>query len=169
MVDAGILSEDDRVELIEGEIVEMTPIGDAHAACVDGLGELFVERLRSVAITRVQGPVRLGLRSEPQPDIALLRRRADRYRTGGPGPENVFLLVEVADTTLAEDRQVKIPLYAAAGIAEAWIVDLKAGRLEVYRRPSALGYRDHIQMRRGDVVTIEAFPDIAFTVDEILG
>jgi len=169
MVEAGILAEDDRVELIRGEVVEMTPIGRSHAARVDRLTRLFTSRLGERAIVRVQGPLPLGPDSEPQPDLTLLRPCSDFYLETPLRPSDVFLVVEVADSSLATDRTVKMPLYAEAGIREAWLVDLVAGRLEVHRDPTPHGYRDVRTLHPGEPVDLEAFPDLALTVDDVLG
>lgn len=169
MAQAGILGEDDRVELIEGEIVEMPPIGDRHAASVDRLTEGFVQRFSDVAIVRVQNPVRLDEHSEPQPDLALLRRRADFYASGHPAPPDVFLLVEVADTSAELDRRVKIPLYARSGIPEAWLIDLQQETLTVYRDPTPEGYRAVQVLHRTDSIAPAAFPDRALAVADLLG
>ncbi len=169
MAQAGILGEDDRVELIEGEIVEMPPIGDRHAASVDRLTERFVQRFSDVAIVRVQNPIRLGEHSEPQPDLALLRRRADFYAAGHPAPPDVFLLVEVADTSAELDRRVKIPLYARGGIPEVWLLDLQQETLTVYRVPTPDGYRAVQVLHRADAIAPAAFPDRALAVADLLG
>lgn len=169
MVGAGILSEDERIELIEGEVVEMTPIGNAHAACVDALAEQFITRLRGRAITRVQGPIRLDAHSEPQPDVALLRQRADRYRSELPQPDDILLVVEVADTSLDRDRGVKLPLYARAGIPEAWVANVIARQLEVHRQPSERGYLDAVVLEPDRDVRLSAFPDVVFRVGELFG
>ena len=169
MAEAGILTEDDRVELIRGEIVEMTPSGRRHAACVDRLNEMFILRLAQATIVRVQNPVELDDNSEPQPDLVLLRRRADFYEAGHPQAEDILLLVEVADTTVETDRDVKILLYANSGIAEVWLVDINAQCLEVYRQPSEKGYQIIQKYYRGQTVTIQAFSEVSFTVDEVLG
>jgi Uma2 family endonuclease len=169
MAEAGILTEDDRVELIRGEIVEMTPIGRHHAACVNRLAELFFVRLAQTVIVAVQNPVELDNNSEPQPDLVLLRRRADFYEAGHPQSEDILLLVEVADTTVEADRNVKIPLYANSGISEVWLVDINAQCLEVYRQPSEKGYQIIQKYYRGQTVTIQAFSEVSFTVDEVLG
>src|ERR671938_544657 len=124
MGEAGILTEDDRVELIEGEIIEMSPIGSRHAACVNRLNTLLGRHLRQTAIVSVQNPIRLDAYSEPEPDVALLRPRADYYESGHPTPADALLIVEVADTSADYDRIIKLPLYAKAGIPEAWLVDL---------------------------------------------
>lgn len=149
MGQAGVLGEDDRVELLEGEIVDMTPIGSRHAACVDRLTAVFSERLGGRAIVRVQNPVRLDDWSEPQPDIALLRVRDDYYAGAHPGPDDVLLLVEVADASAASDRLSKLPLFAAAGIAETWLLDLTASTVEIYRDPAAGRYWRHAPGRAG--------------------
>ncbi|MBD2182639.1 Uma2 family endonuclease [Planktothrix sp. FACHB-1355] len=169
MVNAGILKEDDRVELIKGEIIQMSPIGRFHAACVDRLIELFILRLGSLVNVRGQNPVELNDNSEPQPDLALLRRRADFYESGHPQTQDILLIIEVADTTVESDREVKIPLYAASGIVEVWLVNIPAECIEVYRQPSANGYQSVQIFQRGQSIFIEAFPDVSFTVDEILG
>lgn len=135
MAEAGILHEDDRVELIEGELIEMSPIGSEHAGCVDALGTLFHERLGSLVHVRIQNPVRLSQRLEPEPDVALLRPRADRYRDSHPGAADILLLIEVADTSLAYDKRTKLRLYAREGVPETWIVDLGGSRVEAHRRP----------------------------------
>lgn len=169
MAEAGILGEDDRVELLEGEIVEMAPIGSGHAACVDRLTHLLVRQFAEKAIIRVQNPVRLGERSEPQPDLALLRPRPDFYAKAHPGPEDILLLVEVAETSVGVDREVKLPLFARAGVPEVWLVDLPGERIEVYRKPTPQGYQEVRQVRRGECVASQAFPDIALAGGEILG
>ncbi|MBI4634928.1 MAG: Uma2 family endonuclease [Candidatus Rokubacteria bacterium] len=167
MAEAGILHEDDRVELLEGEIVEMAPIGDRHAQCVDRLTNTLAVRAAGRAIVRVQGPVRLSMRSEPQPDIALLRFRPDFYPRH-PGPADVLLLIEVAETSLETDR-AKVPLYARAGIAEVWLVDLAGEAVEVFREPGPGGYGRVERVGHGGRVTVPALPDVTFPVDEILG
>ncbi len=169
MVRAGILREDARVELIEGELYDMNPIGWAHQACVDWLTASFVRQLGDRAIVRAQGPIRLGDRSLPQPDLTLLRPRADYYRHEGPAASDVLLLVEVSDTTLAYDRDVKVPLYARAGIPEVWLVDLAGEQLLVFREPEHDGYRDSRVYRPGDALSPQAFPDMSLAVDDLLG
>jgi Uma2 family endonuclease len=170
MAEAGIFHEDDRVELIRGEIVEMTPIGSVHASVVDVLNSLLGRALtREQAIVRVQNPARLDQRSEPQPDIMLLRPRSDFYRSGHPGPSEVLLLIEVSDTSLAYDRSVKLSLYAQAGIAEVWIIDIEAETVEVNRDPESGSYAIHSVVARRASVSPQAFPEIRLSVDEILG
>lgn len=139
MAEAGILGEDDRVELLDGEIVEMTPIGPRHAGGVNRLTRLFTTRLGARAIVTVQNPVVLGVRWEPQPDLAILRPRPDFYSTAHARPEDILLIVEVAETSGEADRRVKVPGYAAAGVPETWRVDLPGDpwRSTVTPRPRA--------------------------------
>jgi Uma2 family endonuclease len=169
MAKAGILGEDDRVELIDGEIVEMAPIGSRHAACVKGLNEIFSQRAALQVLLSIQDPIRLGQRSEPQPDIALLRRRADRYATSHPGPDDVLLVIEVADTTTEYDREVKALLYARAGIREFWLVDLEGDHIEVYQDPSPEGYQQVRIVRRGERLSPQALPFLDLSSSDILG
>jgi Uma2 family endonuclease len=168
MAEAGILSEDDRVELIEGELVTMSPIGSRHAACVARLTALLFP-VGGRGILWVQNPIRLGARSEPQPDVALLRYRPDFYASAHPGPEDILLVVEVAETSADADRSLKIPLYARYGIPEAWLVDLLEERIEIYRHPTPQGYRSLHIAHRGETVSPTALPDLELSVDEILG
>lgn len=141
MAEAGILSPDARIELIEGELVDMAPIGSRHAAVVDRFARSLTLAVGERAIVRVQGPVRLNELSEPQPDIALLRPREDFYAAAHPGPADVLLLIEVADSSLEYDRGVKLPLYARHGIPECWLVNLERGVINRCREPSDDGYR----------------------------
>jgi Uma2 family endonuclease len=170
MLDAGILTEDDRVELIEGEIIEMAPTGSSHAARVDRLTRCFAPLLtKGAAIVRVQGPVRLSYRTEPLPDLALLRPRDDYYADAHPGPTDVLLLVEVAETSAAYDRRTKMPLYAHAGIPEAWIVLPTERRIEVYRQPTAKGYAETRVLHPDESISPSAFPDLNIAAADILG
>lgn len=139
MGEAGILSEEARVELIEGEIVDMPPIGSGHAGEVRILNHLLTRAVGDAAIVDVQDPVVLGEHSEPQPDLMLLRPRDDFYTRSHPRPEDVLLLIEVADTSAHYDRTVKIPLYAQHGIPEVWLLDLPQKCLEVHRAPRPEG------------------------------
>ena len=135
MAEVGILDDDARVELIDGEIIDMAPPGSAHAATVTYLTEVFMSAVGGMASVRVQNPVRLSKYSEPQPDLALLRRRDDFYRERHPQPDDVLLIVEVAASSLRFDRKKKVPLYARHGILELWLVDLGGRRLVRYRAP----------------------------------
>lgn len=163
---AGVFADDQRVELIEGEVVPMSPIGEEHADCVDTIAELFHARLAGRVRIRVQGPLSVGRRSALQPDVAVLRR--GRYRDRHPEPDDVFLVVEVADTTLQRDR-LKLPIYAAGGLREVWIVDLHARAVHVHREPSEGQYRAIVTLTAEDEIAIEALPDVVFRVGAILG
>lgn len=161
MVESGILGEGDRVELIDGSILEMNPVGSQHAACVMRLAEWFIRRLgEGRAIVGVQSPVRIGDLSEPEPDLFVARPLDSYYAEAHPGPEDLLLLVEVSDSSLAYDRAVKAPLYARGGVPELWIVDLQAGVLEVSRSPSAQGYQHVTEIRAGESVTPLLLPDL---------
>lgn len=170
MGDAGILDEDERVELIEGEIVQMTPIGPPHASVVTRLAVLFGARLSGRMIPWVQNPVVLRpQRSEPQPDLVLLRPKADFYGSGHPEPADTLLVIEVMDSSAAYDRRVKLPLYAQAGIVEVWLVDLEARAVEAYRRPTEEGYAERQVLAGPGVLAPEAFPDLALTLADVFG
>ena len=171
MVAAGILHEDDRVELIAGEILQMAPIGSRHAGCVNRLNQLFVLHVAGQALVTIQNPLHLNNRSEPQPDMALLVPRPDFYAASHPGPQDVLLIVEVADTSAGFDRSTKIPLYGRAGVRETWLVDLTHDDIEVYRQPvsSRRGYRDVQRYTRGMTLSPLAFPALSLTVEDILG
>src|SRR5215213_8380383 len=164
MGEAGILHEDDRVELIEGEIVEMAAIGTRHFSCVNGLTRLLVRSVDDEAIVSVQNPVRLNERTEPQPDFTVIRPRD--YRLSLPGPEDVLLLIEVSDTTLTYDRGVKLPLYARAGIREVWIVDLSGEVIERHTDPSGYSYRHTERVPRGERIESSTLPDLALTAED---
>ncbi|MFM5980427.1 MAG: Uma2 family endonuclease [Sphaerospermopsis kisseleviana] len=166
---AGILTEDDRVELINGEIIEMSPIGRKHASCVNRLNSLFSQLLGKKVIVAVQNPITLDNFSEPQPDIALLKPREDFYESAHPQPSDVLLLIEVADSSFEYDRDIKIPLYAANGIIEVWLVDIIEKKIIVYRQPSENVYSEINTFQRGEILDILAFPEIKITVDSILG
>ena len=165
--ETGILTAEDRVELIEGEVVEMSPIGAAHIGAVMALTRLLILAAGDRARVSPQGSIRLPPNSEPQPDIALLRPRADQYRSALPTPADILLLVEVAETSLRFDRLVKLPLYARHNIPEVWIVDLAAGAIEVHRGPTPDGYASASVAARGTV--LEPLPGLAIAVDDILG
>lgn len=170
MVEAGILGEDDRVELIDGQIYVMSPIGSQHAACVDRLTRLFILAVHDRASVRVQNPILLTPDSEPEPDVALLTLREDAYAARHPRPNEVMLIVEVSGASLEFDQTTKLPLYAQAGIPEVWIVALQADQLHIYREPSASGYAEHTTCERGDTLTVQALPNVGpFAVKDVLG
>lgn len=167
MITAEILTEEDRVELIQGEIVAMSPIGDDHVLAVNTLTQLFAHKLFGRAIVSVQNPIRIGEDSRPQPDLAVWRWRTDYVRI--PDAADVLLVVEVADTTLAYDRAVKLPLYAAAGIPEVWIINLTERVVEVYREPQPAGYEAARRFTGAtDALSPLAFPDVVFVVGDIV-
>jgi Uma2 family endonuclease len=160
---AGVLHAESRVELLEGELVDMAPIGDWHAGVVAVLTETLVKSAAG-AVVWVQNPVRFADHSELQPDVTVLRRREDFYRSGTPRPVDVLLLIEVADATLAYDRGPKLDLYSRHGIREVWIVNLRDRLLEVFRDPSPQGYRIHLQHGAGDLVATLDLPNVSLEV-----
>lgn len=166
----GVFGEDDRVELLDGEIFRRTPIGPVHASIVDRLNRLLVQRLGDRAIVRVQNPVRLAPYSEPQPDLALVSFRRDFYQSHHPAPEDVLLVVEVADSSLALDRGVKVPLYARARIPQVWLIDLVAQRVLVHRDPGDGAYYGQVvSTGPGDTLQVPEFDDVTLSVTEVLG
>ena len=164
----GLFDEDARLELIDGEIVEMAPIGNRHFVCVLRLTRLLGAALGDEAVVSVQNPVRLDDFSEPQPDIAVLRPPIDRYQGHMASPADTFLVVEVADTTLSHDR-AKAVFYARAGIAECWIVDIGADTVEVLSQPGAGGYQARRVAGRGGRLALDALPGLDVAVDDVLG
>lgn len=169
MAEAGILSEEDRVELIEGEILTMSPIGSRHAACVKRLNTLFQKQIGAAAIVSVQDPIRLGAFSEPQPDVALLKAREDFYADAHPGADDILLVIEVAETSSAYDREVKLGLYGRSGIPEVWLVDLAGKVVEVYREPKE-GIYQQVQSVSGETeLRPQQLPQVVIQVAEILG
>lgn len=166
MADAGILTRDDRVELLDGDIISMPPIGDWHQASVDFYTNILPQLLQGQAIVRVQGPTRLSDVSEPQPDVTLLRWRDDFYRSGHPSPEDVLLLIEVSDTSLDYNRGRKLSAYASAGIPEVWIVSREDRRIESYTEPSEGKYSGVRHAGPTNTITPQAFPDVALEVSQ---
>lgn len=167
MVEVGILTEDDHVELIHGEILTKSPIGPRHVDSVAILSRPLTFAAPDDVLVLVQSPIRLPDRTEPEPDIALVH--FGRYRRALPEPDDVFVLIEVSDSTREYDRNTKLPLYAAAGIPEAWLVDIAADRVERHTEPAADGYQLIRRFGRGAVVESVAIPTLAIPVDEILG
>ncbi len=167
MIEAGILDERTHVELIEGEMVVMSPIGAKHSGLVNQLATIFYEQLRGRALLSVQNAVRLDDYTEPQPDLALLKPRSDYYKRSLPTPGDIHLLVEVADSSLEYDQDVKMSLYAHAGVREVWIVNLVDIWVEVYRDPSPVGYTTLLRMLPGRTFAPEALPDLMISVDEL--
>lgn len=169
MAQVGILTRRDRVELLDGEIVVMTPIGRLHAACVAVLMRVLLIGVGPRAVVWPQGPIRLSERSLPEPDVALLRPRPIPYRDADGEPRDVMLLIEVSDTSLRRDREIKLPLYASAGIPEYWIVDVRDDAIEVHASPSGARYGTVRRFGRGESVSPLAFPDLRIAVDEVFG
>ncbi len=167
MAEVGILGIEQRTELIEGEIIEMSAIGTKHAICVSNLSELLTLRTIQIAHVRQQNPVHLSDRSEPQPDIALVKRPSSLYADCHPTPDDIFLLIEVSDSTLKYDREVKIPLYAKAGISEVWIANIEEQIFEVYKSPNQDRYEQVQNYGKGEMISMSMFTDIAIAVDEV--
>ena len=168
MADAGLFHETPRVELIQGQIIDMSPIGFPHFGMVNRLTRLLVPLVGARGLVSVQNPVRLDSGSEPQPDIAILKPRTDDYETGTPGPDDVLLLIEVADTSLDFDRNVKAPLYAQSGIAEYWIVNLPDRLIEVHREPSGTRYAQFRRAGPGDALDISMLPGADLPATDLL-
>jgi Uma2 family endonuclease len=169
MAEVGLLSEDDRVELIEGEIIEMFPITSAHGGTVRRSSAFLNRKLADIAIVSVQNPVPLDDFSEPQPDLALLKPRKDFYSKSHPAPEDVLMVIEVADTSVNYDRNLKLPLYARAGIPEAWLMVLGKGIIEVHSQPKNGKYQKVQRMKRGKTLTSPTIPGLSCGVEDLLG
>jgi Uma2 family endonuclease len=169
MAEAGILNEDDRVELIEGEIVKMSPIGVSHMACVNRLTVILVELLRRRAIVSVQNPINLYDHTELQPDVALLKFREDFYADKPPAATDTLLIIEVSDSTISDDQRYKVPKYARAGIPEAWLVNICKQVIEAYSSLHNGAYQQRRRAQRGATLVTPGFPDVTLTVNDILG
>lgn len=169
MGEAGIFRPDSQLELLEGEIYEMSPIGSSHAACVRALNLLLNQLFGGVLLVSTQNPIRLDDYSEPQPDLALLRWRDDFYRRAHPTSADVLLVIEVADTTVDSDRRIKLPLYAKAGIKEVWLVNLPGEQIEIYAEPASGAYQIIRQIKRGEEAQAHSIPDLAVSAHTVLG
>ena len=169
MVESGILHEDDRVELIEGEVPEMAAVGTGHFACVSRLTKILVQRTGDATIVHVQNPIQLSDLTEPQPDLTLLRPREDFYAGKRPTPEDVILVIEISDTTLRYDREIRLPLYALPGIPEVWIVDLSGEEVLTYSQPENGTYVETKRVGGGGALALRTFSGLAMRVDEIFG
>jgi Uma2 family endonuclease len=175
MGEVGILGPDDRVELIAGEIVDMSPIGSLHAALVRAIATALMHHVREKALLAIQDPLALDDTSQPQPDLTILRPRADFYAAAHPGPGDVLLMIEVADTTLAFDLDVKVPLYAAAGIPEAWVIEAASRRTHIFRLPVNGRYAERQIVEScgevtcgGDLIGREVVADVRLTLGQLL-
>ena len=169
MAEAGILTPDDRVELIEGEVIKMGPIGSPHAACVSRITSTLITNLGKAVVVWPQNPVRLSDFSEPAPDISVLKYRADLYAESHPLPQDVLVMIEVADSSILKDRNVKVPLYAASGIHEVWIVNLPAQLIEVYRGLLDGEYNNFSKLHPGETAFASAYEECSLSVSEALG
>ncbi|HTD38278.1 MAG TPA: Uma2 family endonuclease [Candidatus Limnocylindrales bacterium] len=168
MLEVGILYEKEPVELLDGQLIAMPPQGPAHASVFSALNALFVHTFGDRALVRPGGPIELNRISEPEPDLALVRRTEDQYFGSHPKPEDVLLLVEVSHSSLAYDRRQKLSAYARAGIAEYWIVDLVHRRIEIFAEPQNDRYEAHQTARPGDSIAPRAFPNDALSVASLL-
>jgi Uma2 family endonuclease len=168
MAETGVLRSDARVELLDGQIIDMSPIGPFHGGVTRFLIEFFAAASKKRWITAAQNPVRLNDHSEPQPDLMLLKWSAGYYKKRQPTPKDVFLLVEISDTSLERDQEEKLPAYARSGVAEVWIVDLNEQVIEVYRQPRLAGYASKTILSAGDMASPLMFPDVKVDVGELL-
>lgn len=160
MGELGILDATQRTELIEGAIFDMTPIGSEHADWVDRFNRFFSKTLPDEITVRIQNPVSLDNNNEPEPDIALLRPRTQPYREAHPRAEDVLLIIEIADSSLAYDRDVKVPLYAQHLIPEIWLLDVARNRLEIYRHPIQGEYRTQLRPLNNQTITLHGLEDM---------
>jgi Uma2 family endonuclease len=164
---AGIFTEDDRVELLDGEVIQMSPIGPLHAAIVKRLNTLLGKEPLPGYLVSVQDPVQLADDSEPQPDIAILTYRADYYAGAHPQPPDIQVIIEVADTSVAYDRDRKLPRYAASGIPEVWIIDVDNQQVEQYFNPAHGQYRTKQTWTHGQTLTSQVLPMLSVPVDRV--
>jgi Uma2 family endonuclease len=169
MGETGIFGPEDRLELIDGEILEMSPIGQRHAGRVARANSLFVRAFGERAVVNPQNPLQLSDWTEPQPDIVILKPRADFYEHLRPTPGDVLLVMEVSDTTLRYDLKIKLAYFAVAAIPEVWIQDVNEDLLHVFREPQASKYSVSTRLNRGRVVSPLAFPEVQFSMDDLFG
>jgi Uma2 family endonuclease len=169
MVDAGVFDEDSRIELIDGEIFEMCPIGPRHVAAVNRLNRLLSLLLADVAIISIQNPIALNESTVPLPDLTLLKWKDDFYKQALASPQDILAVIEVSDTTADKDRLVKIPGYARAQLPEAWLVDLYNDRIEIYSQPLNGIYQEVRIVQRGQELVSKTLPQLKLNADEILG
>jgi Uma2 family endonuclease len=169
MVETGILGKDDRVELIDGEVIAMSPIGPPHAGIVNRLNAFLNRQLAGTAIVSVQNPIRLNDYSEPQPDLAILQLKDDYYAHAHPTPADILLLVEVADSSLEYDSEGKIPRYAQDAIPEVWLIDVENQSVTQYSYPLITGYRHHVKLERGQMLVAQTISGLEIAIDFIFG
>jgi Uma2 family endonuclease len=169
MAEAGLFGEEERIELIDGEIVEMTPIGNRHMICVDRANAFMTEAFGRTAIVSIQNALRLNMHNMPQPDVVVFKPSADFYESARPTPADVLFLIEISDSTFRRDRYIKLPRYARYGVAEVWIEDLKRDLILVFRDPEGDQYRTQLTLHRGDSISPLAFPKSMFLVDDLIG
>ena len=168
MAEVGVLAPDARVELIEGEIIDMAPQKSRHASAVGKLMRRLVKAAGEQALVACQVPLRLSPQSEPEPDLMLLRPRKDEYAESHPTSSDVFLLIEVADSSARYDREIKVPLYARHGVAEVWVIDLDAGRVRFYRQPQGDEYADISSTEAPGITSLPGLPGSSFDLSGVL-
>ena len=169
MAENGVFRPDERVELIDGEIFEMSPVGSLHVRCVNFLTRYLVRKLGDEYLVSIQNPIISAFDTEPQPDLTILRYKEDFYKDNLPTGLDTIIVVEVADTSASFDRNRKFPKYAQAGIPEAWLIDLKREAVEVHSDPAPNGYSLVKTYRRGEKITSNVIPSVELAVDDILG
>ena len=169
MIDAGVFAAEDRVELIEGELLEMAPIGPSHCDSVRRFTNLLLGQLQGAAIVDIKSPLHMPPDSEPEPDVMLLTPPLDRYRHRKPEPADVIVLIEVADSSLRFDREVKLPLYARHGVPGFWLVNLTAGHFETWRRPADGAYQEYAIHRPGEPISPALLPALSLDPADFLG
>ena len=169
MIKQGILTSNDKIELLEGDLIKMSAVGPRHAACVDRLSEILRTEFGKSITLRHQNPVELSDFSEPEPDIAILRRREDFYAHAHPAPGDVLLLIEISESTLKKDRGIKLSAYAKAGIVEYWIVNLQDDIIEVYTSPAGSSYQVTRIVHRHETLSPVLLSSIILEADEVLG
>ena len=169
MGEVGILSDNDRTELIEGEIIEMSPIGSPHMNAVNRATMIFARGIGDRVVVSVQNPAFMDRFNLPQPDVVLIRPREGFYGDGKPYPEDVVLLIEISDSSLRFDRKVKVPIYARSGVREVWIIDLQNAVIHVYRDPKDKTYDSIETKHRDETIAPQGCPDFKVKVSDLLG
>ena len=167
LIASGCLQERDRVELLDGFLFTQPRISTAHCGAVSRLGHLFQARLGDAWLVRIQNPITIHEYSEPEPDVVVAKYREDFYSGRHPYPEDVLLVIEVADTSLAFDREAKVPLYASCGIQETWLVDLNAHEITAYRKPDGARYSEHAVFSNGDILPVPGVEGASIAVADL--